>query len=309
MAMQRDNCYTEAGRLDASAARHQHDADMFQKVIDEDNGKFGADAAKFDGTVVLVYKEEHLANQDREAAAAKRAEANELDKTINELSVPMEDLNQTPADLSDRQQAYAEQLRNQIAADQAQLASLNQEKDKLQAELDDTWFLTGDLKEAIAKLESKIASVEGDISFNQACLDNTIPPPPPAPPTPTPVGRTFVATGAKMMCPFAMGGTAPFSATPGRKTFVEGPPMGNIMDFKPFVNIPSFGVCSSLANPQVAAATAAALGALTPMPCVPNIVAPWKPGKPDLLVENSPALLNTDTLQCLWGGVITIIPG
>ena len=85
--------------------------------------------------------------------------------------------------------------------------------------------------------------------------------------------------------------------------------MGNIMDFKPLVNIPTFGVCSSLANPTVAAATAAAFGALTPMPCVPNIVAPWKPGKPDLLVENFPALLNTDTLQCMWGGVITILPG
>lgn len=309
MAMQRDNCYTEAGRLDASAAQHQHNADMYQMVIDKDMGKNAGDSAKFDGTVLLVYKEEHLADKDREAAAAKRAEAAELDKTINELSVPMDDLNQTPADLSDRQQAYAEQLQSQIAADKAKLVSLNQEKDKLQAELDDKWFFTGDLKDAIAKLESKIASVEGDISFNQACLDNTVPPPPPAPPTPTPVGRTFVATGTKMTCPFAMGGMAPFSATPGRKTFVEGPPMGNIMDFKPFVNIPSFGVCSSLANPQVAAATAAAFGALTPMPCVPNIVAPWKPGKPDLLVENAPALLNTDTLQCLWGGVITIIPG
>ena len=309
MAMQRENCYAEAAQLDASAAQHQHNADMYQMVIDKDMGKNAGDSAKFDSTVLLVYKEEHLADKDREAAAAKRAEAEDLDETINKFHVPVEDMNQTPADLKERQQAYAEQLREQIAADQATLVPLNEELAKLQAELDDKWFFTGELEDAIAKLESKIASVEGDISFNQTCLDNTIPPPPPAPPTPTPVGRTFVATGAKMMCPFAMGGTAPFSATPGRKTFVEGPPMGNIMDFKPFVNIPSFGVCSSLANPQVAAATAAAFGALTPMPCVPNTIAPWKPGKPDLLIENAPALLNTDTLQCLWGGVITILPG
>lgn len=309
MAMQRENLYSEANQLDASAARHERDAKLFQRTIDQDNGKFGADSAKFDGTVVLVYKEEHLAEQDRAAAAAKRAEADELDKTIEELHVSLGDVNQTPADLQKRQQEYALQLKLQMAADQAKIADLQQEELKLQEEKAKRWFITGDLDESIAKVQEKISDLESDTRFNQTCLDNTIPPPPPAPPTPTPVGRTFVATGAKMMCPFAMGGTAPFTATPGRKTFVGGPPMGNIMDFKPLVNIPTFGVCSSLANPTVAAATAAAFGALTPMPCVPNIVAPWKPGKPDLLVENFPALLNTDTLQCMWGGVITILPG
>ena len=309
MAMQRENLYSEANQLEASAAGHDRNAKMFQQTIDQDAGKYGPDAAKFDGTVVLVYKEEHEAEKDRAAAAAKRAEADELDKTINELSVPMGDLNQTPADLPERQQAYADQLRKQLEEDQAKLAEMNAELQKLKQELDDRWFKTSDLEEAIDKVQSEMMSLVGDMNFNLGCLQNTNPPLPPKVPTPTPVGCTFVATGAKMMCPFAMGGMAPFTATPGRKTFVEGPPMGNIMDFKPIVNIPSFGVCSSLANPTVAAATAAAFGALTPMPCVPNIVAPWKPGKPNVLVENFPAMLNTDTLQCLWGGVITIMPG
>ena len=309
MAMERENLYSEADQLEASAAGHDRSAKMFQQTMDQDNGKYGADAAKFDGNLVLVYKEEHLANQDRAAAAAKRAEADELDKTINELSVPMGDLNQTPADLPERQQAYADQLWKQLNEDNAKLDELNAKLQQLKKELDDRWFITGDVEEAIDKVESEMSSLIGDMNFNLGCLKNTDAPLPPTVPTATPVGRTFVATGAKMMCPFAMGGMAAFTATPGRKTFVGGPPMGNIMDFKPIVNIPSFGVCSSLANPTVAAATAAALGALTPMPCVPNIVAPWKPGKPDLLVENFPALLNTDTLQCLWGGVITIMPG
>ena len=78
------------------------------------------------------------------------------------------------------------------------------------------------------------------------------------------------------------------------------------MDNKPIVNIPPFGMCSSLANPTVAAATTAALGVLTPMPCVPATVTPWAPGSPTVMLGNMPTLNNTCTLNCMWGGVITI---
>ncbi|MDR1268431.1 MAG: DUF4280 domain-containing protein, partial [Planctomycetaceae bacterium] len=57
-----------------------------------------------------------------------------------------------------------------------------------------------------------------------------------------------------------------------------------ILDNKPIVNLATFGVCSSLANPMVAVATAAALGVLTPMPCIPATVAPWAPGSPTVLI-------------------------
>lgn len=75
-----------------------------------------------------------------------------------------------------------------------------------------------------------------------------------------------------------------------------------IMDNKP----PTFGLCSSLANPAVAAATAAALGALTPMPCTPVTPAPWVPGAPTVLVCGKPLLNNTSKLQCMYGGVVQI---
>ena len=113
-----------------------------------------------------------------------------------------------------------------------------------------------------------------------------------------------VCMGAMMQCSF---GAAPSSLVvlPANRT-LTGTPAANIMDSAPIVNVPPFGVCSSAANPNVAAATAAALGVLTPMPCVPVIPAPWAPGSPTVLIANMPALNNSSKLTCAWGGVIQI---
>jgi len=87
-------------------------------------------------------------------------------------------------------------------------------------------------------------------------------------------------------------------------------PAANIMDFKPIVNILPFGMCQSLTNPTVASATSAASGVLTPMPCIPNTMAPWAPGSPTVLIANMPALNDTSKCMCVWGGVIEIVnPG
>ena len=110
-------------------------------------------------------------------------------------------------------------------------------------------------------------------------------------------------TGGQMQCTFGMAPSV-FNATP--KTVITSNMMaGNILDNIPIVNIPPFGMCQSPANPTVAAATAAAMGVLTPMPCVPNTPAPWAPGAATVMVCNAPALDNTSTLTCIWGGVIT----
>ena len=87
---------------------------------------------------------------------------------------------------------------------------------------------------------------------------------------------------------------------------MAGMPMGNISDFKPLINIAPFGLCQSLANPVVASATAANLGRLQPMPCIPNTTMPWFPGKPDTLVKGQPALLKSCKCVCMWAGMITI---
>jgi len=88
---------------------------------------------------------------------------------------------------------------------------------------------------------------------------------------------------------------------------MAGPPAGNIGDSLPIANIPPFGACSSMANPTVAAATAAALGVLTPMPCVPVPVGPWVPGSPKVILKGMPALDMNSKAMCAWGGVVQIV--
>jgi hypothetical protein len=97
---------------------------------------------------------------------------------------------------------------------------------------------------------------------------------------------------------------------PVHRVQVGGQLAANIMDHVPMANIMPFGMCMSLANPTVAAATAAALGVLTPMPCIPNTPAPWVPGSPTVLIDSAPALNNSSQCMCAWAGVITVVqPG
>lgn len=107
-----------------------------------------------------------------------------------------------------------------------------------------------------------------------------------------------------MQCSF---GLAPSSLVvlPTNKVFTNQMPDANIMDHIPMVNIMPFGMCQSIANPVVAAATTAALGVLTPMPCIPATPAPWVAGAPTVLLANFPTLDNVSQLMCTWAGVIT----
>jgi len=118
-----------------------------------------------------------------------------------------------------------------------------------------------------------------------------------------------VCSGAMLQCSFGM---APSSLVvlPVNRVLTSGMPAANIMDNKPMVNILPFGMCQSLANPTVASATAAAMGVLTPMPCIPVIPAPWVPGSPTVMLANMPSLNNSSKLMCMWAGVISVInPG
>ncbi|MCE3603125.1 DUF4280 domain-containing protein [Massilia sp. P8910] len=117
-----------------------------------------------------------------------------------------------------------------------------------------------------------------------------------------------VCSGAMLTCSF---GLAPgvLNVLPLSQVMTAMPD-ASIMDNKPMVNVMPFGMCTSLANPLVAAATAAALGVLVPMPCIPLTTAPWVPGSPTVLLGGMPALNNASKLMCMAGGVIEIsVPG
>ena len=116
-------------------------------------------------------------------------------------------------------------------------------------------------------------------------------------------------TGAMLQCSF---GVAPstLSPLPTPRVMIEGRPAATITDIAPGAVIPPFGMCTSLANPTVAAATSAALGVLTPMPCLPAVVGTWIPAAPRTTIGGTPALVSGSTCMCAWGGVINLtMPG
>jgi hypothetical protein len=105
-------------------------------------------------------------------------------------------------------------------------------------------------------------------------------------------------------------GAGTLVATSNTKVIGPQGPYATTMDFAPMANITPIGLCTSLANPTVASATAAALGVLTPMPCVPNTIAPWMPGSGKVKIAAMSALTNTSVLNCTYGGSIRIVsPG
>jgi hypothetical protein len=115
----------------------------------------------------------------------------------------------------------------------------------------------------------------------------------------------LVGSGARLRC---SEGTAPGTLTILPVQMVEGAgmPSATVNDFVPMQNVSPFGMCKTPANPQVAAATSAASGTLTPMPCVPVITGPWSPGAPGVTVAAQRALTADSRCNCAWSGSVEI---
>lgn len=115
----------------------------------------------------------------------------------------------------------------------------------------------------------------------------------------------LVVHGATLLC--SMGTTpSPLSVLPTNRVIDDPNPAANILDMQPNVNIGPFGMCTAMSNPQVAAATSAAQGVLTPQPCVPMTTAPWQPGSSHVTIAQQPALSGACQLLCQWGGQIQV---
>lgn len=106
---------------------------------------------------------------------------------------------------------------------------------------------------------------------------------------------TQVCTGASLQCSF---GTVPSTfAASGAEVSAIGT-AGIVTDVSPS-NVPPFGLCTSGANPAVAAASG------TPQPCVP-VLTPWTPGASRVTIGEVAALDDSSQCQCAWGGVVTV---
>jgi len=116
--------------------------------------------------------------------------------------------------------------------------------------------------------------------------------------------KKFVCMGAMLQCSNGMS-PCPLVVVNPLGPSINMMTMATVTDFAPFVNIASFGMCRTQSNPTVAAATAAAQGVLTPMPCIPVIPAPWSPGA-SVKIGGKKALLENSKCKCTWGGSITI---
>lgn len=117
----------------------------------------------------------------------------------------------------------------------------------------------------------------------------------------------LVSAGAMVSCSMAMPSVPVLLATTPKSTQVNvDTPAASVEDYVPLTNIPSFGMCGAIANPAVAAATAAKSGAFTPAPCTPAVNTPWAPGATRVKVGGQPALHSGCQAVCAWGGLITI---
>lgn len=106
------------------------------------------------------------------------------------------------------------------------------------------------------------------------------------------------SSGGVLRCSFSLTPTI-LNVLPINQVFT-GAPAANIMDYKPFVNIPTFGMCTSPMHPGMALSFGA------PVPCVPVVTNPWIPGAINTMIGNMPSLNDGAKCRCEFGGIISI---
>lgn len=114
----------------------------------------------------------------------------------------------------------------------------------------------------------------------------------------------LVTNGAIIKCMFGMVPDI-MIVEPPSQTSCLGQPVATINHHEPMVNIPTFGMCTSPANPEIDADPLH-----LPVPCVPVTPAPWLPGCETASSCGIPLLTAEGKLICDMGGEISIVdPG
>lgn len=111
----------------------------------------------------------------------------------------------------------------------------------------------------------------------------------------------LVCTGASLQC--SMGTTPSTFAATGQH--VVAPAAAGVVTDIGAASIPPFGMCTSLSNPQVAAASSSA-GTLVPQSCLPVIPSSWTPGSTSVTADQVAVLDDSSQCACTWGGTITV---
>lgn len=116
--------------------------------------------------------------------------------------------------------------------------------------------------------------------------------------------KPLVSQGTILKCSFGSVPT-PLMVLPDKRVKVMFP-AATKKDCVPLVNVLPFGMCSNPANPMVAAATAAAFGVLTPVPCMPCIAGTWSGTCKKVKIKGEEAVKADSGLKCAFGGSIQV---
>ena len=120
--------------------------------------------------------------------------------------------------------------------------------------------------------------------------------------------RYLVAEGASLEC--SCGNDRARLQLRPRPHHVDQKVIAHVEDHKALRDIPSFGMCNSMTNPDVAAKTAAA-GTLTKAPCIPPKFTIWQPGAKWIMQvfegRRINALTSDSKCTCSYAGIVKIV--
>ena len=118
------------------------------------------------------------------------------------------------------------------------------------------------------------------------------------------MGTPILTMGTLLSCkPWGMA-PMPMTVLPTNRILTGKMPTATMKDVIPFVNIPSFVMCTSKANPAVIAIMAATFGAVQMAPCVPAPVGPWMMAGMREPGGKIPLITKSACAMCMWAGTI-----